>query len=146
LRFVRWQYAKLDADVWQDFRRLAGDAGHEAVEPPASFLYSIGHQDALTAKTHPTMPRSAFISPSADDAGTPVVQYSASRLLFKAAAIEPLQPDERFRIRTPVGTFDMSKREFYEAFPRLIQTSSYRDRGIYHFPKVPKAAIRFLVP
>jgi hypothetical protein len=54
-----------------------------------------------------------------------------------------LQADERFRVETPEGAFEFSKAEFYETFPKLVLTRSYREAGIYHFPQVPQAAMRF---
>jgi hypothetical protein len=59
--------------------------------------------------------------------------------------IEPLAMADRFCIVTPVGTFVFSKKEFYEGFPRVVASASYRVGGQYHFPKAPLRAMRFLV-
>jgi hypothetical protein len=71
--------------------------------------------------------------------------YRYSRLCFKADVIEPLQDDEVFEVVTPVGRFQMTKSEFYESFPNVVATSSYRVGRIYHFPKVPAAAMRYRI-
>lgn len=71
--------------------------------------------------------------------------YRASRLLFKAGVIEPLEPHQRFQVVTPEGTFEMTKADFYRVFPNVPRTMSYRVRGIYHYPVVPEAALQFIV-
>lgn len=79
------------------------------------------------------------------DLSEPAVTYTFSRLCFKADKIEPLSPASQFRVITPVGTFQMSKADFYRDFPRVVISKSYvRDR-IYHFPKVPSVALRYRV-
>lgn len=92
-------------------------------------------------------PRACLDSEAGRDPATlprPVVRYSSTRLTFKAALIEPLAPDEHFRVDTPEGSFQMSKDEFYEAFPKLVQTHSYRVQGVYHSKAAPRHALRFL--
>ena len=46
---------------------------------------------------------------------------------------------------TPVGTFEMTKADFYRAFPNVVRSRSYREGGVYHYPSVPKAALEFRV-
>jgi hypothetical protein len=70
--------------------------------------------------------------------------YKATRLLFKAAIIEALEPSDRFEIVTPDGTFEMSKADFYRVFPNVAKTRSYTETGVYHYPTVPQAALVFL--
>ena len=45
---------------------------------------------------------------------------------------------------TPDGTFEMTKADFYRAFPNVVQSRSYREARVYHYPKVPAAAIEIL--
>jgi hypothetical protein len=71
--------------------------------------------------------------------------YSFSRLCFKANVIEPLEMSDRFGVATPMGTFVFSKNEFYEEFPSVVASASYRVSGQYHFPKPPARAMRFVV-
>jgi hypothetical protein len=71
------------------------------------------------------------------------VTYEATRLLFKADVIEPLASKDRFRVVTPAGTFEMTKADFYEVFENVVRSSSYRDRGIYHYPVAPRKAEQF---
>ncbi len=72
-------------------------------------------------------------------------QYSATRLTFKASVIEALSEEQVFEVATPVGTFRLSKREFYDAFPNVVRSNSYRTAGLYHYPTVPKMADPFRV-
>lgn len=72
-------------------------------------------------------------------------EYKATRLLFRAEVIEPLKDSDVFRVHTPEGTFSMTKADFYKVFSNVVKTKSYRDRGIYHYPKIPTKALVFLV-
>lgn len=74
----------------------------------------------------------------------PAVRYASSRLTFKADLIEPLLPGEHFRVDTPVGSFQMSKAEFYETFHKLVETRSYQVRRVYHSAAPPRHALPFL--
>ena len=78
--------------------------------------------------------------------GEPAVTYTFSRLCFKASKIEPLQPDEAFRVVTPVGTFQMTKAEFYNTFPKVVESKSYAQSGLYHYPSVPQRALPYKLP
>lgn len=69
--------------------------------------------------------------------------YRHARLCFKAAAIEPLQPGEAFRVYADVGTFQMIRAEFYEHFPNVAASASYRQGGLYHCRALPAKALRF---
>ena len=75
----------------------------------------------------------------------PKVTYLYSRLTFHRDSIEPLKDSDRFRVETPRGAFEMSKAEFYQTFPNVVQTDSYTKNGLYNYPKVPEKAKRFLV-
>jgi hypothetical protein len=70
--------------------------------------------------------------------------YEFSRLGFKADVIEPLRDRDSFRVVTPVGTFQMTKAEFYRDFANVVRSRSYRDRGLYHYPTVPEKALKYL--
>lgn len=76
---------------------------------------------------------------------SPAVEYFAGRLTFKRDVIESLSDSERFRVVTPAGVFQMTKAEFHSAFPGVIKSASYRDKGIYHYPRSPKAAEPFRI-
>lgn len=71
--------------------------------------------------------------------------YKHSRLCFKAHIIESLAVNQSFRIESNVGTFVMTKRQFYSAFPNVVASRSYRERGIYHYPRPPAKAEQFRV-
>ena len=73
------------------------------------------------------------------------IEYTSSRLCFKATEIEPLQDTDVFIIRTPQGVFQFTKAEFYRDFPNVIKTKSYREDGIYHYPVTPKHTLLYLI-
>ena len=73
-----------------------------------------------------------------------IVEYKFSRLCFKADIIEPLNEDDVFIVHTPEGSFQMSKADFYEVFSNVVNTKSYKERGIYHYPKTPNKALQYL--
>jgi hypothetical protein len=76
---------------------------------------------------------------------TPSARYSATRLLFRASVIEPLNWSEMFRVDTPDGSFQMSKSDFYWEFSNVVASYSYSENGIYHYPEVPAKAMKYLV-
>lgn len=136
-------YKDLYGPVWDDFLFLSGadSAKLDDVSGPIEYrIQSRPSTNKLNSDAHG--PEDLL----GDTAGTvPPVSYRASRLLFKANVIERLKPDSKFRIVTPVGTFEMSKAEFYSAFPNVVSSRSYMERGAYHYPRVPAAALRFKV-
>ncbi|MBQ6751225.1 MAG: hypothetical protein IJR02_10745 [Bacteroidaceae bacterium] len=71
-------------------------------------------------------------------------QYEATRLLFKASVIEPLNDSDVFMVKTPEGTFRMTKADFYRVFNNVVNSLSYKEKGIYHYPKTPEKAKFFL--
>jgi hypothetical protein len=71
--------------------------------------------------------------------------YTFTRLCFKRGIIEPLGWLDEFRVITPVGTFQMSKEQFYEVFANVVKSRSYQQDGIYHYPTVPEKAQQFLL-
>jgi hypothetical protein len=73
------------------------------------------------------------------------VQYESSRLCFKADLIEPLDWDEYFCVITNACIFKLSKREFYAIFPNVVNSKSYQEERIYHYPKVPKKAEKYSI-
>ena len=73
----------------------------------------------------------------------PSVTYQYNRLCFKAKYIEPLEADQTFRVVTPSGSFQMTKAEFYRAFPKVVVSKSYAESGNYHYPSVPRSALLY---
>ena len=76
---------------------------------------------------------------------TKTTEYTHYRLCFRADVIEPLRSQDRFRILTGVGIFEMSKQDFLTVFDNVVASTSYTREGLYHYPTVPKKAMRFLV-
>lgn len=73
-----------------------------------------------------------------------MVEYSFNRLCFKANIIEPLNDSDYFAVHTPMGTFKMTKGDFYRVFDNVVKTKSYLEKGIYHYPTTPEKALVFL--
>lgn len=74
-----------------------------------------------------------------------MVEYTSSRLCFKADIIEPLRENDSFAVHTPDGTFHFTKSEFYRTFPKVIQSKSYQKARLYCYPYPPKRARQFLI-
>jgi hypothetical protein len=136
-------YQEFYGSVWTDFLSLsrADPSGLLKISGPVS--YRIAAKEA-TAPTLHRVEQTDADSPRAGDESI-AVAYTASRLSFKADLIEPLAPHGRFRIVTPSGTFEMSKAEFYSAFPNVVKSRSYKEGRLYHYPTLPSAVLRFRV-
>jgi len=87
----------------------------------------------------------ADVTPTTVAGAAPTTTYHFSRLCFRRDAIEPIGRSEAFRVITPVGTFQMTKSDFYRDFQNVVESKSYREDGIYHYPKVPARAERYRV-
>jgi hypothetical protein len=76
---------------------------------------------------------------------SPRVVYEFSRLGFKRDQIEQLSINERFRVVTPGGTFEMTRGDFERVFANVARSQSYRLRGLYHYPVTPAKADPFRI-
>lgn len=74
-----------------------------------------------------------------------MVEYTSSRLCFKADIIEPLNENDSFMVHTPNGTFQLTKADFYRVFSNVIETKSYQESRIYSCKYPPKRAMQFLI-
>ncbi len=74
-----------------------------------------------------------------------MVEYTSSRLCFKADVIEPLRENDVFFVHTPDGTFKFTKADFYAVFSNVITSKSYQEGRIYQYKCPPKQAYPFLV-
>ncbi len=74
-----------------------------------------------------------------------MVEYTSSRLSFKADVIESLKEDDSFVVHTPDGTFGFTKADFYRVFSNVIKTKSYQEGRIYSYKYPPKRAMQFLI-
>lgn len=124
--------------IWPEFLTLAVGAPHHKLGDAGA--HRIVYSTASTKQ-----PATMMTPPMSDGVEVLAASYSFSRLCFKANVIEPLTMSDRFGIVTPMGTFVFSKKEFYEEFPGVVASASYRVSGQYHFPKPPARAMRFVV-
>ncbi|MBR1520124.1 MAG: hypothetical protein IJ635_02690 [Bacteroidaceae bacterium] len=74
-----------------------------------------------------------------------MVQYKATRLLFKADVIEALKDSDFFAVETPEGIFRMTKGDFYRDFDNVVKSASYLEKGVYHYPRTPLKAQKYLM-
>lgn len=74
-----------------------------------------------------------------------MIEYTSSRLCFKADLIEPLKDNDSFIVRTPNGTFKFTKADFYRVFSNVIETKSYQEGRMYSCKYPPKRAMQFLI-
>lgn len=74
-----------------------------------------------------------------------MVEYTSSRLCFKADLIEPLKDNDSFIVHTPNGTFKFTKADFYRVFSNVIETKSYQEGRMYSCKYPPKRAMQFLI-
>ena len=74
-----------------------------------------------------------------------MVEYTSSRLCFKADLIEPLKDNDSFIVHTPDGTFKFTKADFYRVFSNVIETKSYQEGRMYSYKYPPKRAMQFLI-
>ena len=142
IAFFVERFAARYADVWDEFLRMArADRDTIArVAGPVPYSYD-------SAATGPAIPAPELESASmtrASGGGVARASYRATRLLFKRDVIEQLAEDDVFEVVTPQGVFAMTKADFRRAFPNVRQSLSYRERGVYHYAAVPKAALPFL--
>ena len=131
--FFAARYAERYSSVWERFLALADGVQPELGVPPR-YVFPLNKPAALPPQV-PAGPSGHKIAAS----------YSSSRLCFKANVVEPLEMDDTFEVITPVGTFQMTKAEFYRNFANVIQSKSYRESRIYHYPKVPQIALKFRI-
>ena len=73
-----------------------------------------------------TFPRSLRASTQAERQRGIVVAYAPANFAVYRAVIERMQPDERFRMETQHGAFEMSRAEFEREFAWILATDSYR--------------------
>ena len=67
-----------------------------------------------------------------------MIEYTSSRLCFKADLIEPLKDNDVFVVHTPNGTFKFTKADFYRVFSNVIETKNYQKGRLYSCKYPPK--------
>ncbi len=109
-------------------RERATELGNEVCAPDADVVRITRDLQAATGAETP-----------------PAARYESTRLLFKAAVIEPLADDDIFHIVTPQGTFAMTKRTFRTDFRNVAESASYRAGGTYSYSTTPQRALQYLL-
>jgi hypothetical protein len=149
INFFASVYAERYRAVWGDFVAMSGidPSRFAGVRGAIRYHYSTAHSQrsssAIGSSSRIRVARAASEPPTSD---VRLVSYSSSRLLFKADVIDALRDNDRFRVVTPAGTYEMSKADFLRVFQRATLTLSWRRDRWYHYPKPPAAAAEFLLP
>ena len=139
-RVIAFFYEKFESlyrAIWKDFLRIVDGAPNSISIGASEYRYSFSANQPEQHSVH-----RARENPGATLQGC-VAQYSHPRLCFNADVIEPLGMDDKFSIVTNDGIFAMTKREFYETFPKVLESKSYRQNKTYHYPKPPQRALQF---
>lgn len=129
-------------EIIDAFRAAAAREGQNLNAPEAT-----QGDEVLVENVARDLARAAVVPQiEASNEARPVASYEASRLLFKSAIIDPLEDDELFQVVTPQGVFAMTKRQFLTTFRNVVETSSYRDGGVYSYSTTPAKALQYLRP
>lgn len=136
LAFAAAVYRERYDTIWPEFLELAGAQDLQTPRTPASeFRVVYGGDIAVRGSTS--------VSPRASGG---VVEYAATRLLFRRDVIDALLPHQCFRVITrDHGTFEFSRDEFLGVFDNIVQSVSWQRDGIYHMTRPPKKAMPFRV-
>jgi hypothetical protein len=147
IAFFYEKFKSLYRSIWDDFLLLVDDIPPFAAAGSSEYRYSIPRsqekQGSKPTKEENFLNVSQTMGNSARGLCDCVVRYEYSRLCFKADMIEQLDWDDTFCVVTPEGTFAMTKQEFYETFPNVVLSVSYKRDRIYHYPKTPQKAMQF---
>jgi len=75
-----------------------------------------------------------------------ITGYKHQRLCFYSSVIEPLHDEDLFQVETyNHGTFRFTKAQFYQHFPNVVKSVSYKEHGMYHYPTIPGKALPFKI-
>jgi hypothetical protein len=142
-------YADRYSSVWQEFLEMTGAdiAKLPRATRPISYQYAPAGlaEEPIDRHSNGSLLHRPVVGAGGGATDVRVVSYSASRLLFKADIIEPLRDEDKFRVTTPAGTYEMSKADFFRVFAHVPLTKSWRRDRIYHYPRPPAAAAQFLI-
>ena len=134
-------YADHYKSVWPAFLQLADVEQRSLARVTGDIRYAYGSAKSSAETRISDTTTSDRMDPG--QAQHLASEYRASRLTFKRDVIEPLEPDDAFRVVTPLGTFEMTKADFYRVFPNVRKTRSYRETGTYNYASLPIAAEEF---
>jgi hypothetical protein len=149
-RVIEWVAWRIRESLSPVGRRLhdqfvAAAGSHRPLVPPKDGVIRIGertmpHRDATG------MPLNRNRNEASENAAEAfAARYDYSRLAFKADVIELLGMNDTFCVDTPHGSYAMTKREFYEAFPLIPLSGSYRNDRLYSYRKPPQRAQQFRI-
>lgn len=131
--------------IWDNYLSQIGSDSFQQISNAGKFVYRYPKGETVRtnqALISPIVKNELLVKTKKTNCS---IQYEFSRLCFKADLIEPLDWDDVFCVITKDGDFRMSKQEFYESFPNVVNSVSYREKGIYHYPKTPEKALRFML-
>jgi len=145
ISFFYEKFAVRYSSVWAEFLVLADAKPVGRRDKAEGYRIRFEAAESPRSETAPKLLSAPNRRTDAGDRRDVVAHYRSARLTFKADVIEPLETDMRFRIDTPAASYVMTKREFYETFPRIPLSRSYREARVYSFPTPPERASRFRI-
>lgn len=134
--------------VYQPNARLKGDGHLKNYQKLYNLCHSGLKLDIINKKKLPSIKQNEDHSKMKNinsPIKKPKITYEFYRLGFRAKKIEPLNWTDSFRIKCPDGTFQMTKSQFYEDFENVVKSKSYQNSGIYHYPKTPQKAYKYII-
>lgn len=127
-------YEKRYQAIWQEFLALVDGQPKTSSSNSGRFPIVFGSSEVKP-----------LLATKATESGEPSITYHASRFTFISKHIEPLALDEAFRMVTNVGTFQMTRADFYRDFAAITRSDSYRLHGRYNQDPPPKGAAPYKV-
>ena len=99
-----------------------------------------------------TVPRTLRLPTPDEKSRSIVIAWAPANFAVYRAVIDRLQPNERFRMETQFGAYEMSAAEFQAAFESIVRSASYQTgppsqhgRCYYVVGPPPRAASAFKV-
>lgn len=99
-----------------------------------------------------TVPRSLRLPTPEEGRRGIVIVWAPANFGIYRAIVDRLQPNERFRVETQFGPYEMSAAEFHESFPSIVRSASYRTgspaqhgKCVYVVGPPPTAAAKYRV-
>jgi hypothetical protein len=143
IAFFANRYAERYHAVWSEFLTAARANASALGRVVGPVHYEYDPAEPRVAATVHASDSNARSSSANEELQAIAASYRSTRLLFKAAVIEPLESSQAFQVITPEGTFTMTKADFHRVFPNVVKSRSYREAGVDHYRTAPAAALEF---
>jgi hypothetical protein len=99
-----------------------------------------------------TVPRTLRLPTPKENARALAIAWAPANFAVYRSVIDRLRPDERFRMETRFGAFELSASDFVRTFSNIVNSESYQTGSpgqhghcVYVVGPPPKEAFRFKV-